>query len=129
MIETERLILRNWKDLDRNSFFELNSDPRVMEFMPRLLTRAESDAFIDKTIQLIDKRGHELWAIEQKDNAQFIGFTGLNPPTWKAHFTPCVEVSWRLDYGAWGKERDSIDLYWHYWCSSHGLLFSSQRRI
>ena len=102
MLETDRLILRNWKSSDYQPFFQLNSDPRVMEFMPKLLAKEESDAFADKIAQLIKENGFGLWALERKDNGHFIGFTGLNAPTWKAHFTPCVEVGWRLDYGAWG---------------------------
>ena len=33
----------------------------------------------------------------------FIGYVGLNIPTFEAAFTPCVEIGWRLAAGHWGK--------------------------
>lgn len=102
MLETPRLILRNWQVSDREPFFAMNRDPRVMEFMPRLLSREESDAFIDRAARRMQENGFGLWALERKDNGRFIGFTGLNSPDWEAHFTPCVEIGWRLEFGAWG---------------------------
>jgi len=44
---TERLILRRWRDEDRAPFAEMNADPDVMRYFPRLLTRQESDRMID----------------------------------------------------------------------------------
>jgi RimJ/RimL family protein N-acetyltransferase len=34
---------------------------------------------------------------------QFIGFIGLNIPSFEAHFIPCVEIGWRLACNHWGK--------------------------
>src|SRR6185295_13612125 len=42
------------------------------------------------------------WAVEVKGGASFIGFTGLQPVPFDAHFTPAVEVGWRLARDAWG---------------------------
>jgi hypothetical protein len=47
IVTTERLILRHWQLSDRGPFSRMNADPRVMEFMPSLLSRDESDALID----------------------------------------------------------------------------------
>ena len=102
MMETERLILRNWKDGDHDPFSELNADPKVMEFFPKLMSPEESRAFIDKTKQLIGENGYGLWALERKDTGEFIGFTGLHRPRFDAHFTPCVEIGWRLAHEHWG---------------------------
>jgi RimJ/RimL family protein N-acetyltransferase len=35
-------------------------------------------------------------------NAQASGFIGLSVPTFEAHFTPCVEIGWRLAAEHWG---------------------------
>ena len=102
IIETNRLILRPWKDSDYEGFYQLNTDPQVMEFFPELLSRPESDALADRIVNHFNEHGYGLWAVERKDNTEFIGFTGLNCPTWEASFTPCVEIGWRLAHSAWG---------------------------
>ena len=56
IVESERLILRQWQEGDRVPFYELNSDPITMEFFPNVFTRDQSDSFIDKTIDLIQKK-------------------------------------------------------------------------
>ena len=99
---TERLLLRRWRDEDRAPFAALNADPDVMEHFPARLTRAESDAFVDRIAQQLEDRGWGLWALEERSSGRFLGFTGLNAPGFQAHFTPAVEVGWRLARDAWG---------------------------
>jgi RimJ/RimL family protein N-acetyltransferase len=101
-IETERLRLRAFLDADREPFAELNADADVMEFMPKALSREESDRFIDLTIQRWAERGYGQWALERRHDGAFLGFTGLSAPGFEAHFTPAVEVGWRLAREAWG---------------------------
>ena len=100
---TERLILRAWRDSDLAPFARLNDDPVVMEFMSRRLTRDESDAFAARIRADMDARGWGLWAVEIKDGAPFAGYVGLSVPGFDAHFTPCVEVGWRLARAHWGQ--------------------------
>lgn len=102
MIRTERLLLRDWRDEDREPFAAMNADPAVMEHFPSVLTRAESDAIVDRQREVIAERGWGLWAVEVPGRASFIGFVGLAVPRFEAHFTPCVEIAWRLSRGAWG---------------------------
>ena len=102
-IETERLRLRQWRSSDRDTFAELNSDSKVMEFFPALLTRAVSDAIADRCQLLIEERGWGFWAAECKATREFIGFVGLNTPSAGLPFSPCVEVGWRLAFQHWGK--------------------------
>jgi ribosomal-protein-alanine N-acetyltransferase len=99
---TERLLLRRWRDEDRGPFAALNADPAVMEHFPSPMTRAESDAFVDRIIAQHDEHGWGLWAVEVRATGRFIGFTGLAVPRFEAHFTPAVEVGWRLARDAWG---------------------------
>ncbi|HWB68373.1 MAG TPA: GNAT family N-acetyltransferase, partial [Solirubrobacterales bacterium] len=102
MIETERLRLRRWRAADREPFAALNADPEVMEYFPGPLERAQSDALIE-TIELgFERHGFGLWALEQRESGAFLGFTGLAVPGFEAHFTPAVEIGWRLDRAAWG---------------------------
>jgi len=96
-IRTERLLLREWLESDREPYAALNADPDVMRFMPRSLDRAESDAMIDRIGGHWDTDGHGLWAIERLRDGSFIGFVGLTSPNFEAPFTPCVGLFWAID--------------------------------
>jgi RimJ/RimL family protein N-acetyltransferase len=105
-LTTSRLILRPWRDADLSEFARLNDDPAVMEFLPRRLSRDESDAAALRIRTGMEERGWGFWAVEVKGIAQagspFIGFVGLSIPSFEAHFTPCVEIGWRLAKEHWG---------------------------
>ena len=101
--ETDRLRLRRWCAADREPFAAMSADPRVMEFYPATLSRAESDALADRLEALIEARGWGLWAVELKDSPGFIGFVGLHLPAPELAFWPCVEVGWRLAADFWGR--------------------------
>ena len=103
LIETKRLILRQWKESDKAPFASLNADGEVMEFLPKLLTPEESDAMADRHAKNIDNLGYGFFAVDVKDSDQFIGFVGLADATFEAHFTPAVEIGWRLARNAWGQ--------------------------
>ncbi len=101
-LRTPRLILRRWRDTDRDPFAALNADRAVMEHFPAPLRREESDDLVDRIESGFDARGWGLWAVEVPGTAPFIGFVGLNPATFDAPFTPAVEVGWRLAREHWG---------------------------
>jgi ribosomal-protein-alanine N-acetyltransferase len=101
-LHTDRLLLRHWQPEDRAPFAALNADPEVMEHFPAQLTRAESDAFVDRIEAGFAERGFGLWAVEVRATGEFIGFTGLSVPSFDAPFTPAVEIGWRLARPAWG---------------------------
>ncbi|MBI1846597.1 MAG: GNAT family N-acetyltransferase [Candidatus Rokubacteria bacterium] len=102
-LTTARLRLRDWTERDLAPFAALNADARVMEFFPRPLDRAESDALAARIRDHFARRGFGLWAVEAPGAADFIGFVGLSVPTFQAPFTPCVEVGWRLAAAHWGR--------------------------
>lgn len=101
-LRTERLLLRPFEDDDRAGFAELNADPAVMEHLPTPLTRAESDAMVERIRGQFEEHGFGLWALELEGTGAFLGFTGLSRPRFTAPFTPCVEVGWRLARAHWG---------------------------
>ncbi|MFB9676390.1 GNAT family N-acetyltransferase [Streptosporangium vulgare] len=101
-METERLIMRRWRDDDREPFAALNADPEVMEHFPAPLTRPQSDTMVDKIERSFDEQGYGLWALEVRETGRFIGFTGLMWQRFEAPFTPALEVGWRLARHAWG---------------------------
>jgi RimJ/RimL family protein N-acetyltransferase len=102
-IQTPRLQLRPWRDEDLAPFAELNADPRVMEFFPKALDRPESDMAAARIREHFARHGFGLWAVEVPGVADFIGFVGLAIPRFEAHFTPCVEIGWRLAREQWGR--------------------------
>jgi ribosomal-protein-alanine N-acetyltransferase len=101
-LRTERLVLRRWRAEDDEPFAALNSDPEVMRFFLSPLTRSESDALAERADAALARDGFGLWAVEVVATGAFIGFTGLSVPGFEAHFTPAVEVGWRLARPAWG---------------------------
>lgn len=102
-IRTARLTLRQWQTSDREPFAALNADPEVMEHFPAALTREQSDRLADQIASRIASDGYGLWAVEPIDGPSFVGFVGLLPVQFDAHFTPAVEVGWRLARDVWGK--------------------------
>jgi len=102
VIRTWRLLLRRWRESDREPFAVLNGDPEVMEHFPATLSREQSDELIGRIEREFDRRGFGLWALETLEAGELIGFAGLATPSFEAHFTPAVEVGWRLARPAWG---------------------------
>jgi len=101
VLRTERLLLRPWCDDDLPAFAALNADPRVMEFFPARLDRGESDAMVTRIADHFARHGFGLWAIEVPGVTHFAGFVGLVVPQFETHFTPCVEIGWRLAREHW----------------------------
>jgi RimJ/RimL family protein N-acetyltransferase len=100
-LHTERLLMRQWRDADREPFAELNADPETMRYFVSTQTREESDAFVDRASELIAERGWGLWAVEAVDGAPFVGFVGLNVTRFEP-LEDVVEVGWRLRREHWG---------------------------
>ncbi len=101
-LETARLRLRRWDEADLKPFAALNADPEVAEFLAGPLTRAESDDLVARIEADFERRGFGLWALERREGGELLGFAGLSVPSFEAHFTPAVEVGWRLARPAWG---------------------------
>lgn len=74
-----------------------------MLFFPACLTRAESDAVIDRIEAHFRQHSFGLWAAELRQSGELAGFIGLAVPRFTTHFTPCVEIGWRLGARFWGQ--------------------------
>jgi len=96
-MRTERLVMREWRESDRDAWAEMNADPAVREFFPTVLTREQSDEAFDRISGALAERGWGLWAVSLDD--RFLGFTGLAQPD----FRPEREIGWRFAVSAWGK--------------------------
>jgi RimJ/RimL family protein N-acetyltransferase len=97
----KRVILRQWLDEDFDLYAQMNADPEVMRFFPKVLSKCESEESFQRLKSGIEEKGWGLWAVEA--DGVFAGFTGLAEPRFTAAFTPCVEIGWRLRKEFWGK--------------------------
>jgi RimJ/RimL family protein N-acetyltransferase len=102
-LRTPRLLLRPWRPSDLAAFAAMNADVRVMEFFRSTLTEEQSRAFADRMQRFLAENGYGMFAVEVPGVAEFIGYTGLAIPGFEAHFTPCVEIGWRLAFDHWGR--------------------------
>lgn len=102
-LRTGRLLLRRWTEADRDPFAALCADPEVMCYFVAPQTRAECDAFVDRIEAGFAADGFGLWALQVRDGAPFVGFTGIwRLPAGNPHAGK-VEVGWRLARAAWGR--------------------------
>jgi RimJ/RimL family protein N-acetyltransferase len=82
----------------------MNADPKVTEYLPGPLFPKDSDLVVARIEAHFDQYGFGLWAVEIRNLVSFAGFIGLAVPSFAAHFTPCVEIAWRLCAEHWGNE-------------------------
>ena len=102
-LRTQRTLLRQWKDSDLEPWVAMNADPAVRRHFTSLQTRDEALGEADRIRAALTQRGWGAWALEIPGVMPFAGFVGLIVPTWSAHFTPAVEIGWRLPADAWGQ--------------------------
>ncbi|WP_440896988.1 GNAT family N-acetyltransferase [Amphibacillus sp. Q70] len=102
-LETSRLQLRDWDEADLEPFSRLNADENVMKYFPGTLSFTETNEFYKLIISEFEEYGFGLYAVETKENTEFIGFIGFHKAAFEADFTPCIEIGWRLKKEAWGK--------------------------
>ncbi len=103
VLETPRLRLVDFTAAHGEVFAAMNSDSDVMEFFPAPLSRAESDGLLSRLIVHRQTHGFAPFALHQKSDDGFVGFTGLMRAEFPAHFTPAVEIGWRFAKFSWGQ--------------------------
>ena len=101
-IRTDRLLLRQFRDDDLLSLSKINGDPMVMEFIGPPLNDDQSDAMFARSRLSWNENGFGKFAVELPGENDFIGYVGLAIPPFQSHFTPCVEIGWRLTSQYWG---------------------------
>ncbi|WP_316858343.1 GNAT family N-acetyltransferase [uncultured Cohaesibacter sp.] len=101
-LSTARLKIRSWRQSDSEPYASINADPRVREFLGDPLTRLQSDAQIREFDRHERRHGFTFWAMEIPNVKPCIGFVGLQRTDYESHFTPAIEIGWRLDPSCWG---------------------------
>ena len=101
-IETERLILREWRDEDVPILHRMGNDPRVMEFLGPQQTLDEAMEIVARQQDIQRNLGYCFWVIERKTDATLIGFCGLKPGPEATPLEGKTEIGWRLAHDHWG---------------------------
>lgn len=102
-IETDRLVLREWRYSDSEPFAAMNADAEVMRYFPNPLSRKASDAFIRRIMDEIRMKGYGLFAVALKSTGEFIGYVGLHEITFDSDIKGETEIGWRIDKRYWGR--------------------------
>lgn len=102
MIETDRLILRAFREEDRAPMAAINADPRVNEWLGGPITPAMTDATIERVNTHIATHGFGFFAAERKADSRLIGMIGLQVVRDELPPSPGVELGWRLTPDAQG---------------------------
>ena len=108
-LETERLVLRDWREDDWAEFWRVTNTPAVMRWLGDELDDAGMQAAWDRLQGYARDHGHTFWLLERKNDGghlsgEVLGFCGLKRSNVVAQkVTGMVEVGWRLREEAWGR--------------------------
>ncbi|GIF22134.1 RimJ/RimL family protein N-acetyltransferase [Actinoplanes tereljensis] len=104
-VETERLVLRGWRDEDLEPLAAMNADPEVMRYIMdgSVASRERSANGLRKMVRDWEERGFGLFAVEVRESGEMIGWAGLSVPAFLPEVLPAVEIGWRLARHAWGQ--------------------------
>ncbi|HYJ52097.1 MAG TPA: GNAT family N-acetyltransferase [Allosphingosinicella sp.] len=105
MIETDRLILRNWTEADIEPFLRHTNTPAVMRWLGGVTPEPEaSERIRQRIIPWQEQRGFTFWAVERKVDGEMLGFCGIKiADTAGTQVEGMYEIGWRLREDAWGQ--------------------------
>lgn len=101
-IETERLVLRSWREEDIAPFHAICGDPEVMATLGPVMDRAETAALINRVAAIEAEHGHTFWALERRADSRLVGWCGVI----RGSHDPILdkpEIGWRLARDTWGQ--------------------------
>jgi RimJ/RimL family protein N-acetyltransferase len=104
MIEAPRLILRPWREDDKDAFNAIINTPAMMAHFGGVVPREKIDALIDRQMEKQAADGHCMWALETKADGELAGICGLrfggHPGT---PVDGMYELGWRIAERHWGQ--------------------------
>ena len=96
-----RMQLRGWRQSDLAACAAMNADAQVMRYFPATLTHTETAAMVARIAAHFEQHGFGLWVLDIPGVLPFAGFVGMMQVAFATHFTPAVEIGWRLVRPAW----------------------------
>ena len=77
VLETPRLLLREMTLADLDFVAEMLAHPEVMRFYPKLYSRDEAQAWVERQLGRYTQHGHGLWLVLDKHSLSPLGQVGL----------------------------------------------------
>ena len=101
--ETERLILRDWREEDWERFWEATNTEAVMRWLGGVCDADKRAGARQRLESYREEHGHTFWVVERKSDRSILGFCGLKRCNQQGGPTGMMEIGWRLREDAWGK--------------------------
>ena len=101
ILETGRLLLREFVPGDADALAAVISDPETMRFYPQPVDRAGVESWIERNRRRYRDDGHGLWAMVLKASGEVIGDCGLTRQTVDA--VDEIEIGYHVRHDLWGR--------------------------
>ena len=101
--ETQRLVLRDWREEDWPRFWEGTNTPAVMRWLGGVADADKRAAAQHRLLSYQDDHGHTFWVVERREDGEILGFCGLKRCNQAGGPVGMMEVGWRLREDAWGQ--------------------------
>ena len=126
MIETERLLLREYTPDDFNALYEIVSDPETMAHYPAPFDEARTRRWIDWNLENYAQYGFGLWAVVLNETGEFIGDCGLTLQNIDGEMLP--EIGYHIHRKYWrrgfAKEAARAVRDWAFSNTGYNVLYS-----
>ena len=99
VMETRRLVVREWRDEDLDPLAALLGDPETMRYYPRPHTRQEARDWIERNRARHRLNGFGMWAVEDRATGEFVGNCG--PAVQIVEGLAEVEIGWHVIRSRW----------------------------
>lgn len=142
VIETERLILREYTPADFDALYEILSDPETMRHYPAPYDEAGVKKWIQWNLDNYEKYGFGLWAVVLKETGSFIGDCGLTLQNIDGEILPEIGYHihkryWRRGYAKeaaravrdWAFENTGFDALYSYMKHTNVASYSTAASI
>jgi RimJ/RimL family protein N-acetyltransferase len=101
ILETSRLILREFVPGDADALARVICDRETMRFYPVPFDRADADEWIARNRRRYKELGHGLWAIDLKSSGEMIGDSGITVQ--EVDGEGLLEIGYHLRRDLWGQ--------------------------
>ena len=130
MIETERLLLREYTMDDFAALHEIISDPETMKHYPQPYDENGTRCWLTWSLDNYSKYGFGLWAAVRKDTGEFIGDCGLTLQNIDGETLP--EIGYHIHKKYWrqsfAKEAAGAVRDWAFQNTAYDTLYSYMNR-